>query len=116
MYHWHHYERTHLRSMMERYGMEAYGLLEPDVMFDLYTISTDAFAFPTYKSTIKDVAKWLGFRWRHDNVGATSAIELYLKYAEDPESNREEMQLVLDYNEDDCITTRIIKDWLVSVR
>ena len=116
VYHWHHYEKTHLRSMMERHGMDAYRLLGPDVLFDLAKISTDAFAFPTYGNSIKDVAKWLGFRWRHDNVGATSAIELYLKYAEDPERNREGMQLVLDYNEDDCVATRVIKDWLVSVR
>ena len=73
-----------------------------------------AFAFPTYTNSIKDIAKWLGFKWRHDNVGAMSAIELYLKYAEDLEAGRDGMQLVLDYNEDDCIATRVVKDWLVS--
>ena len=116
IYHWHHYEKMHLRSMMGRHGMEAYHLLEPDVLFDLYPITTGAFAFPTYGNSIKDIAKWLGFKWRHDNVGATSAIELYLKYAEDPEPNRKGMQMVLDYNEDDCVATRVIKDWLVAVR
>lgn len=114
IYHWHHYEKTHLRSMMERHGTERYGLLEPDIMIDLYKVATNAFAFPTYTNSIKDIAKWLGFEWRHDNVGATSAIELYLKYVEDTKSNKECMQMVLDYNEDDCIATRIIKDWLVS--
>lgn len=116
IYHWHHYERTHLRSMMGRHGMEAYGLLEPDVMLDLSKIATGAFAFPTYSNSIKDIAKWLGFKWRHDNVGAMSATELYLKYAEDPKPNLEGMRMVLDYNEDDCVATRVIKDWLVSVR
>ena len=114
MYHWHHYEKTHLRKMMERHGMEEYRLLEPDVMIDLSPMATNAFAFPTYKNSIKDIAKWLGFEWRHGDVGATSAIALYLNYADDPESNKDEMRLVMDYNEDDCIATRVVKDWLVE--
>lgn len=116
IYHWHHYEKTHLRSMMRRHRMDEYGLLGPDVLFDLSQIATGAFAFPTYGNSIKDIAKWLGFKWRHDNVGAMSAIGLYLKYAEDPEHNREGMRMVLDYNEDDCVATRVIKDWLNSMR
>ena len=116
IYHWHHYERTHLRSMMERHGMGAHHILEPDVMIDLFPMATGAFAFPTYTNSIKDIAKWLGFRWRHDDVGATSAIRLYLKYAEDPEAGREGMGLVLDYNEDECVATRVVKDWLASAR
>ena len=116
IYHWHHYERTHLRAMMERHGMEEPRLLEPDVMFDLFKIAMASFAFPTYSNSIKDIAKWTGFKWRHENVGATSSIGLYLAYADDPEHNREVMQMVLDYNEDDCIATRVIKDWLVSRR
>ena len=95
---------------------DGYDLLKPDVMFDLAKIATDTFAFPTYSNSIKDIAKWLGFRWRHNNVGATSSIELYLAYAKDPEPNKDKMQLVLDYNEDDCIATRVIKDWLVAKR
>ena len=43
-----------------------------------------------------------------------SSIELYMAYVEDPETYKDKMQLVLDYNEDDCIATRVIKDWLVA--
>ena len=116
IYHWHHYERTHLRMLMERHDMDGYRFLEPDVMFDLSKTATNAFAFPTYKNSIKDIAKYLGFKWRHASVGATSSIELYLKYVKDPDANRDKMQMVLDYNEDDCIATRVIKDWLVAKR
>ena len=116
IYHWHHYERNHLRTLMERHGMNAFHLLEPNVMFDLAKIATGAFTFPTYGNSIKDIAKWLGFKWRHDNVGATSSMELYMAYAEDPVLHKDKMQLVLDYNEDDCIATRVIKDWLVKKR
>ena len=114
IYHWHHYERTHMRAMMERHGMGRPGLLDPDTMIDLYKVATSAFAFPTYSNSIKDIAKWMGFRWRHDNVGATSAIELYLAYADDPEAHWEGMRMVIDYNEDDCVATRVIRDWLAE--
>ena len=114
IYHWHSYERTHLKSMMERHGMHAQHLLGDDVMFDLHKIATDAFAFPTYSNSIKDIAKWLGFRWRHDDVGATSSIQLYMEYVEDPEAHMDKMRMVMDYNEDDCAATRVIKDWLAD--
>ena len=117
IYHWHNYERVHMRSLMTRHGRESHmGLLEPDVMLDLHVIATKAYAFPTYTNSIKDVAKYLGFAWRHggDVVGATSAIDMYLRYAKDLGSNREGMQLIIDYNEDDCMATRVIKDWLAS--
>lgn len=56
----------------------------------------------------------MGFEWRHGNVGATSAIELYLRYAEDHEASLDDMRMVVDYNEDDCVATCVIKDWLAS--
>jgi len=114
IYHWHNYEQTHLRKMMERYKVDAYHILEPDTMVDLLKISKEAFAFPTYSNSIKDIAAWLGFKWRHENVGATSSIEIYLKYADDPGRYADRMKMVLDYNEDDCIATQVIKDWMVS--
>ena len=43
-----------------------------------------------------------------------TSVDLYLKYAEDPVAGRKGMDMVLDYNRDDCVATRIIKDWLVS--
>ena len=106
------YSAVYLRWLMDRHGMDAYHLLEPGVLVDLSPIATGAFAFPTYGTGLKHIAKWLGFKWRHDNMGATSAIEMYLAYVEDPESNKDKMRLVQDYNEDDCRATLVIKDWL----
>ncbi len=114
IYHWHSYERNHLKSMMERHGMDGHGMLAPDVMIDLHTVATGAFVFPTYSNSIKDIARWIGFEWRHHDMGATSAIEVYLRYADDPEAYADEMKLVIDYNEDDCRAVMVVKDWLAS--
>ena len=123
MYHWGHYERASIRRMAGLHGDElgegletARRLLGGGILVDLLPIVSGAFAFPTYGNSIKDIARWMGFSWRHDNVGATSSTELYEAYIDDPEAGREGLQLVLDYNEDDCIATRFVKDWLVGRR
>ena len=70
-------------------------------------------AFPTPTNGLKDIAKHLGFRWRHDDVNALDAIAWYLRAQKDPGAWREKLEAVIDYNEDDCMATKFIKDWLV---
>ena len=111
-YHWGRYDKTQLAKLIERHGMEGCGSFRPDAMVDLLAVATRAFAFPTYGNGLKEIARWIGFDWRHKDVDAISSMELYLKYADDPESNADGMRLVLDYNEDDCTATMAVRDWL----
>jgi len=113
IYHWHNYERWHMKRLAERHNLrdDASALVLPH-MVDLHSIATKAFAFPTYTNGLKDIASFLGFKWRHDDVNALDAIAYYLKYQMDPEGYREKIQTVIDYNEDDCRATEVIKDWL----
>ena len=53
---------------------------------------------PTY--SIKKVAPFLGFKWRHDDVDAMTSMVLYWEYLENPKSKT--IQKVIDYNEDNC--------------
>jgi predicted RecB family nuclease len=57
----------------------------------------------------------LGFKWRHKDVNATESIAMYFDYVKDPVANKANFQKIIDYNEDDCIATRVIKDWLASI-
>lgn len=116
IYHYHHYEKTHLEKMMTRYGVdEKVKNMVFEKMIDIYKIATSSVAFPTYGNGLKPVAKYLGFSWRHKNVDATESIALYLDYVANPDKNKDKLQLILDYNEDDCIATRVIKDWLETI-
>jgi uncharacterized protein len=81
-------------------------------MVDLHRMATKAFAFPTYTNGLKDIASFLGFKWRHGDINALDAIAYYLKYQTDPDGYREKILAVIDYNEDDCRATKTIKDWL----
>lgn len=117
IYHYHHYEKTHLAKMMEKYEVdEATRGKVFDHMIDVYKVATDSVVFPTYGNGLKQISPYLGFSWRHKDVSATESISMYLEYVENPEQNKGKFQKIIDYNEDDCIATRFIKDWLVSIR
>ena len=113
IYHWHHYESTHLKALCERYGVDE-GIQSKlfNNLRNLYKDATSAFAFPTYGYGLKEVAKYMGFQWRHDDVDATESIAFYLQYLDNPKKNRPKLQKVIDYNEDDCRATKTVKDWL----
>jgi uncharacterized protein len=113
IYHWHNYESWHIRKLGQRHGLEdeVEGLLLPH-MIDLHKMATRAYVFPTYGNGLKDVAGYLGFTWRHDDINALDAIAYYLKYQDNPSGYRDKMQAIVDYNEDDCIATRVVRDWL----
>jgi len=113
LYHWHHYERTHLERLAERYGLpdEAREILFGNLR-DLYRDAVSCFAFPTYSNGLKDIAMYMGYSWRDADVDALESIALYLQYVEAPDKNKDKIQKVIDYNEDDCRATMLVKDWL----
>lgn len=113
VYHWHNYERWHMKQLADRYGMtaEAEATLFP-FMIDLHRMATAAFVFPTYTNGLKDIASFLGYKWRHEDINALDAIAYYLRFQKNPEGYREKLKAVIDYNEDDCRATKIVKDWL----
>jgi uncharacterized protein len=113
VYHWHNYERWHIKTLGEKHGLEeeVERLLLPH-MIDLHKMATKAYVFPTYSNGLKDVADYLGFKWRHDDINALDAIAYYLKYQNDPNGYKAKLQAIVDYNEDDCLATRVVKDWL----
>jgi uncharacterized protein len=115
IYHWHHYEKTHVEKMIRRY------IPTPEVtqlilgnMRDLYKDATASFAFPTYGNGLKQIAKYMGYQWKHADVDALETIAMYQQYIENPKENKENLQKIIDYNQDDCMATMTIKDWLVA--
>jgi uncharacterized protein len=113
-YHWHHYERTHLKKMTEHFNISpAQAAPVMGHLVDLHPITTKAFAFPAYGEGLKEIAKSLGFNWRHGDVDALTSVALYFQYLDSDGTNHEARQKILDYNEDDCLATMHIFDWLL---
>ena len=114
-YHWHTYEKTHVAKMSQFYG------IQPNMsewvtgrMVDLSPLVTNSFAFPCYGQGLKDIAKCLGFQWRQDDVDALGSVVLYLSYVGSGGTDQVARHKILDYNEDDCLATMHIFDWLIS--
>ena len=112
-YHWHQYERRHLERMMSKYEIRL-GLQRKvlTTLVDLHPIATKAFAFPSYEDTLKGIARSLGFDWRLPDVNALVTIAYYQEFLNT--RNPELSQRISTYNEDDCLATMRIKDWLVE--
>ena len=103
--------------MMEKYEIdEATKKTVLDYLIDVYKVAKNSVAFPTYGNGLKQIAPYLGFSWRHKDVSATESISMYLDYVGGSEEGKVKFQKIIDYNEDDCIATRVIKDWLASLK
>jgi uncharacterized protein len=112
IYHWHNYEKVHIQRLIDRYDFAEKA--EPLVanMRDLYKDATANFAFPTYGNGLKQIAAYIGYKWKHADVNAMESIAMYFQYIQDPTKNKEKLEKVIDYNQDDCTATMLIKDWL----
>jgi predicted RecB family nuclease len=113
IYHWHNYERVHLQKLAQRYNLQQskFEFIFSN-MRDLYKDATSTFAFPTYGNGLKEIAPYIGYKWKHEEVNAKESVAIYLQYIKDKIGNKEKMQKVIDYNTDDCEATLLIKDWL----
>lgn len=114
-YHWHHYEKTHLEKMCDFYGVDPAQLQWViDRMVNLVPPVTDSFAFPCYGRGLKDIAKSLGFSWRQDDVDGAGSVVLFRRFVESGGTDLEVKDKILIYNEDDCLATMFIFDWLMA--
>jgi uncharacterized protein len=118
VYYYSPYERTTYRKMRRAYP-EVVGEDELEYFFarektiDLYSdIIYKHTDWPLGSYSIKEIAVYLGFKWRDESPSGALSIQWYNEYVK----TRDEkiMKRILEYNEDDCIATMVIKDWLVE--
>ena len=108
------YERTLYRKLQARYpdvcsAEEIEALFDPAKAIDLYNdVVTRATEWPTNDQSIKTLAKYLGFKWRDTNPSGAASIEWFDRWVRDRDPAMR--QRILDYNEDDCIATRVLLD------
>lgn len=114
IYYYSPYERTHWRNLQKRYPHvateeEIAALFAVATTVDLYTgVVRPKTEWPTRDYSIKTLASFLGFKWRDSHPSGAASIEWYHRWVEtgDPEIR----QRILDYNEDDCVATRVLLD------
>jgi predicted RecB family nuclease len=113
-YYYSKYERTIWRQLQTKYpsvcsAEEIEALFDPVNSVDLYfDVVKKATEWPTKDYSIKTLAKFLGFEWRDTNPSGAASIEWFDRFIET--SDPAIKQRILDYNEDDCIATRVLLD------
>jgi len=110
LYHYGHYERTHLASLGDKYGLDVSHITKN--MFDILSALRRSVALPTISMSLKEVGKFLGFSWRGMS-DAQESIVLYLQFLETKE--RELLMRIIDYNEDDVQATLKVKEFLANL-
>ena len=114
IYYYSKYERTIYRKLREKYPDvctedELEALFEPTQAIDLYSdVVRKATEWPTRDFSIKTLAKYLGFEWRDTHPSGAASIEWFDKWIKTGDTNIR--QRILDYNEDDCRATRVLRD------
>lgn len=114
IYYYSKYERTWWRKLRERYPHVAEedqieAMFDPNKSVDLYYDSVlPCTEWPTCDHSIKTLASYLGFKWRDTSPSGAESIEWYNRWVEsgDPSVRHR----ILDYNEDDCVATRVLLD------
>lgn len=114
IFHFHNYEMTQCKSMEKYYGgSEALHTFMSNC-FDLSAIVQSSIIFPLYFYSIKDIAKskFLDFKWRHAKAGGAQSIFWYEDWLES--GNRDILNDIINYNEDDVRATEFLHRWLLE--
>lgn len=110
IYHYGPYEKTHMRGLGEKYKIDMSHVTKK--MVDILYVVRRCVAFPTLGNSLKDIGKFLGFKYR-GMANAQESIVLYLDFLKT--KDKKILQKIIDYNEDDVRATMVVKDYLAKL-
>lgn len=118
VYHYATYEKSRLTMLAKKYASEMSAAdnvaLEKFAgkLFDLNDIIKENFVFPLYFYGLKQVGKFLGFSWSSKKAGGAQSIFWYEEWLE--KKDREILDTIIQYNEDDVRATKFLKEWVAE--
>lgn len=117
IYHYNHYETTALKRLASRYGLceeQLDNLLRQGKFVDLYVVVRESLRISEPSYSIKNLERF--YREKRDEVvtTATDSIVVYHQWRETEDDQL--LQEIADYNEVDCISTRQLRDWLLTLK
>ncbi|OED38001.1 nuclease [PVC group bacterium (ex Bugula neritina AB1)] len=117
IYHYNHYETTALKRLACRYAVceeQLDNLLRQQKFIDLYLVVRESLRTSESGYSIKNMETF--YMDKRDNAVATAAdsIIVYNQWRETGEDKL--LQEISDYNEVDCVSTHLLRDWLLKLR
>lgn len=113
IYHFCSYEADSMGKLGAKYGTDpaiTQALVERFV--DVHWWVTQLVTMPVESYALKHIARWIGFEWRDTSANGALAIFWYLAWLK--EGDRSFLDQVIEYNEDDCRATYVVKEWLAD--
>jgi len=115
IYHYTGYEKISINRLKKKYGIDnKLEKLFNCCTIDLFPQVTNNVILPIYSYSIKPIAKLLGFKWSDKNAGGTQSMVWYEAWLNKNEQSVKEK--ILEYNMNDCQATRVVLDWLRSLK
>jgi len=118
VYYYSSHEKTIYKKLQKRYSdvitIEKMGEFfdNPNVI-DLYRIIEKHTDWPVGSYSLKTLATYLGFKWRDETPSGALSIQWFNNYLEN--NDKDILQRILEYNEDDCNALMVLKDKLVEL-
>ncbi len=112
IYHYGAYEHRVVRELTERYGAPKAALIRLGEMVDLLKEAQNVL-FPVHFYSLKDIAKYLGFRWRTKGATGGASVEWYHSWRKSKKAAL--LKKIVEYNEDDVRATKVLKDFLAGL-
>ncbi|HTK05458.1 MAG TPA: TM0106 family RecB-like putative nuclease [Candidatus Eisenbacteria bacterium] len=110
VYHYGTYEFVRLGILERKYGGSKSLDRFRDRMVDLNEVVKEAIVFPLYFYSIKDIGNYIDYK-RSDTIkGGGESVAFYEEWLE--KGDRKKLDDIIEYNKDDVIATRWLKDWL----
>lgn len=79
---------------------------------DIHLHMTRTVILPIESYSLKHIARWMGFQWRDAQANGAQCVCWYEDWL--TTQNRDLLDLILRYNEDDCQATYSVKTWLTE--
>ncbi len=108
------HEKSTYKRMQKRYPDiisedEVISFFEHDNVIDLYTnIILKHTDWPVSSYSLKSLATYLGFKWRDETPSGALSIQWFNEYIKTGDESI--LKRILEYNEDDCKATMVLKD------
>ncbi len=116
IYHYNHYETTALKRLAGRYGTceeQLDNLLRRNRFVDLYLVVRESIRTSEPRYSLKNLETF--YMKRSGEVAtATESVVVYNLWQESGDDDL--LRQIAEYNEEDCVSTWKLRDWLVSLR
>lgn len=113
IFHYSEYELDTIKRLARLYDTPAVETKElVSRLVDLHRWVTKSVVLPVESYSLKALANWIGFYWRDNQGSGDQSVCWYDQWLD--RQDRELLDLILRYNEDDCQATLCLKDWLLD--